>query len=88
MMAAVENDVETQQKGCVLVFYLSSPLTWAFPTHSDREKSRRILIVFPLRVSAFHICLPDNPAFSLLKAAVMASIAPEARTRMRFHSGE
>jgi hypothetical protein len=84
---AVAEDVETQQKGCVLVFFQSNPMTRVFSARSEREESRRNMSVFPIRVSAIHTCLPDNPAFSLIKAAVMASLNPEIRTRMRFHSG-
>jgi hypothetical protein len=87
-LMAVAEDVETQQKGCVLVFYQSNPSIRVFSTRSLREETRQTLSVFPIRVCALHTCLPDNPAFSLVKAAVMASSTPEVRTRLRFHSGE
>jgi hypothetical protein len=85
---AAAGDVETQQKGMVGVFYQSNQSARTFDTISDRVETRRTFSCIPLRVSAVHVCVPDSPAFSLIKAVAMASVAPEVRLRMRFHSGE
>jgi hypothetical protein len=87
IMAAAE-DVETQQKGLVVINYQLNPFSRIFANKSEREEARRTMSCFPIRVSAIHLCLPDNPAFSVIRAVVMASATPEVRTRMRFHSGK
>jgi hypothetical protein len=85
-MAAAE-DVETQQKGMCAIFYQSNPLSRIFATSSDRANSREYMSVYPIRVTAFHVCLPNNPGFSFIKAVAMACATPEVRARMRFHLG-
>jgi hypothetical protein len=86
-MAAAE-DVETQQKGFAGIYYQSNPQSKLLSSSSEREEARRIHRFFPIRVSSFHVCLPDSPAFSFVKAVAMAATTPEVRTRMRFHIGE
>jgi hypothetical protein len=81
-------DLETQQKGLVALFYQSDQSARTFVNRSDREETRRTFSCLPCRVSAFHICLPNSPAFSLIKAVAMASATPEVRMRARFHTGE
>jgi hypothetical protein len=81
-------DVETQQKGLVILFFQQNLSTQLFASRTQREVSRQMLNVFPIRISSMHICLPNNPAFSFIKSAAMAAAPPEVRARMRFHLGE
>jgi hypothetical protein len=81
-------DIETQQKGFCGVFYQSNPSAMTFKSRSDRDLMRRTLLWYPVRFSAMHVCLPNHPAFSVVKTLAMASASLEVRARMRFHTGE
>ena len=77
-------DVETQQKGLISVFW---PETHNFPDKREAEEAERIFAAVPIRITALHQCLPDSPAARLVKAVISLSLDVETRTRMKFHSG-
>ena len=78
-------DVETQQRGLVSVFW---PQHHNFPDKREVEEAERVFEAVPSRITALHQCLPDTPAARLVKAVVSLSLDLESRTRMKFHSGE
>jgi hypothetical protein len=87
-MALIEDDIETQQKGTVAIFYQSNPLTKILQNREERAMVRRLLSCIPMRFSGCHICLPDSPLFSLVKAVGLAAADPPIRARFRFHKGK
>lgn len=78
-------DVETQQKGLVSIFW---PETHTMPDKREVEEAERVFAAVPIRITALHQCLPDTPAARLVKAVVAISLDVETRTRMKFHSGK
>jgi hypothetical protein len=87
-MAVVEEDVETQRKGSVGVFYQSNPMTKVLSSGEERDMFRRLLSCLPMRYSGCHVCLPNSPLFSFVKAVGLAAVGPAIRARTRFHKGE
>jgi hypothetical protein len=87
-MALVEEDVETQQKGTVAIFYQCNPLTKVLSRSEERAMVRRLLSGLPMRFSSCHVCLPNSPLLSLVKAMVLATVDTAKRARTRFHKGE
>jgi hypothetical protein len=77
-------DVETQQRGLISIFW---PQNHNFPAKREAEEGERIFAAVPYRSTALHQCLPDTPASRLVKAVVILALGVEARTRMKFHSG-
>jgi hypothetical protein len=87
-MAIVDEDVETQQKGTVGVFYQSNVMTKVLSSREERAMVRCLLSCLPMRFSSCHVCLPDSPLFSIVKAVGLAMGGPDIRARTRFHLGK
>jgi hypothetical protein len=87
MNMATSEDVETQQKGLVGIFYQMNPSTRVMFETEERAMIRRIINCIPLRYSGCHMCLPDSPVFSFVKAVGLAAAGPAIRKRFRFHFG-
>jgi hypothetical protein len=87
-MAVVEEDVETQRKGTVGVLYQSNPMTKVLSSGEERGMFRHVLSCLPTRYSGCHVCLPNSPLFSVVRAVGLAAAGPVIRAIIRFHKGE
>mmetsp|Transcript_7848 Transcript_7848/g.13889 ORF Transcript_7848/g.13889 Transcript_7848/m.13889 type:complete len:481 (-) Transcript_7848:41-1483(-) len=88
LMAAAE-DEETQKKGLVFFFYQMDSSSMVFHDEQEQVMFSRLFESVPLRVSALHMCLPDDasPQILQVKHRAMRSFGPVARVRARFHVG-
>lgn len=54
----------------------------------ERKGFLRFFEAVPLRWSGFHLCIPNNPAYNLMKGLMLTVIPKEMRRITRIHSGE
>jgi hypothetical protein len=86
---AVSEDEDTQKKGVVIILFQNDPSTQIFSRAAERGMFHRLCDTMPLRVSAVHICLPNDESEKCqrLKSNAMDTFGNEARKRLRFHYG-
>ena len=79
-------DLTTQRNGVVSLGFFS---------YDDNDlliMERKGFVKFfqavPLRWSGFHLCVPNNPAFNVMKGLMLSVIPKEMRRITRVHSGE
>jgi hypothetical protein len=80
-------DIETQQKGVISIFWPSFESAHKFPDKREATEAERVFDAIPTRIAALHQCCPDTPAFRLMKAVVILTLSVETRIRMKFHTG-
>ena len=88
LLAAAE-DEDTQKKGLVTVHFHSDPASHHLSQSEERVMFHRLCDTLPLRVSAAHVCLPNDESekFRQFKTWVTDSVGNETRKRLRFHYG-
>jgi hypothetical protein len=82
----LSEDPETQRLGMVKILCLHN----AYSNLFDPEDNRRISLMLtgmPLKVSAVHICLPENPLLHAARATLLLIIGAKNRKRVRIHVG-
>lgn len=89
MIWVLGEDIDVQRKGIVV-------LSW-FDSSFDVIKSNRMnsyanfeyesTILLSVRSAAFHVCLPDTPAFRLMLAVIKLRIGAPLRIRLKAHFG-
>jgi hypothetical protein len=83
-------DVETQQKGLVVLMFPGDSARETFlrlPRAQVISDSIRMQSSFPHRFAAAHACLPDAPLFSIWRAIAAVASTDEVRVRIRFSVG-
>lgn len=78
-------DLTTQRNGVVSLGFFSYGNNDLLVM--EREGFLRFFEAVPLRWSGFHICIPNNPAFKILKGLMLTVIPKEMRRITRVHSG-
>lgn len=93
MSMVVSEDVESQQKGVVLVVWPGgSGNDWKFEQARNPRAYYLLKIrheVIPMRFAAYHYCMPDNPVFRLIRSFAVLFMGMDGRlkNRMRLHIG-
>lgn len=83
------DDVETQLKGIVVIIWPVSDITQHLHNKDDMMKlQKKILKGSPVRVCAFHFCVPDSPIFHLLRTIFTLTLDRDKRSRLKFHVGQ
>lgn len=90
VLRMVKDDIDTQRKGAILLFWMHEIRIDDFKTRSYVHK--KLVPALPLRASAFHLFLPSDiigneRLMQLGKAMYMLAIGAELRQRLRVHSG-
>lgn len=87
-MAQVMNqDLESQQKGFVLVMFSGDHAGFKLPNEGDDRAAKQLQESFPIRYSALHGCFPDTPVFRIMQAIQTLASSKDHRLRLRFHVG-
>lgn len=79
-------DLTTQRNGVVSLGFFSHDNNDLLVF--ERKGFLRFFEAVPLRWSGFHLCIPNNPAYNILKGLMLSVIPKEMRRIMRVHSGE
>jgi hypothetical protein len=87
VLTSSAEDVETQRKGLVMVIYQPAQNAKVCTHPQERENVFRIMETIPVRISAVHLCIPDNSISRMIKAVMLVAIGPDRRARTRFHKG-
>ena len=90
VLRMVKDDIDTQRKGAIVLFWMHEISIDDFKTRSYVHK--KLVPALPLRASAFHLFLPSDiigneRLMQLGKAMYMLAIGTELRSRLRVHSG-
>eukprot|EP00531_Pseudo-nitzschia_arenysensis_P003655 CAMPEP_0116122170 /NCGR_PEP_ID=MMETSP0329-20121206/4074_1 /TAXON_ID=697910 /ORGANISM="Pseudo-nitzschia arenysensis, Strain B593" /LENGTH=500 /DNA_ID=CAMNT_0003616005 /DNA_START=279 /DNA_END=1780 /DNA_ORIENTATION=- len=78
-------DLTTQRNGVVSLGFFSYDNNDLLVM--ERKGFLRFFQAVPLRWSGFHLCIPNNPAFNLIKGLMLTVIPKEMRRITRLHSG-
>jgi hypothetical protein len=84
----VAEDVETQRKGVVFCIWPEGTKTLIISDLDEQKGIQRMMSALPIRISAAHICLPEEPISQLLQALLLLSMPKDERTRTRMHIGK
>mmetsp|Transcript_22607 Transcript_22607/g.42049 ORF Transcript_22607/g.42049 Transcript_22607/m.42049 type:complete len:334 (+) Transcript_22607:536-1537(+) len=78
-----------KRKDLSFFFYQMDSSSMVFHDEQEQVMFSRLFESVPLRVSALHMCLPDDasPQILQVKHRAMRSFGPVARVRARFHVG-
>ena len=76
----LSEDEETQKQGFVT---LAWPLK---PSLLKKQQSSAVISAFPIRVTAFHVCLEDNIGANV--ALRLLDVLPQVKMRAKIHVGE
>lgn len=79
-------DLTTQRNGVVSVGFFSYDDNDLLIM--ERKGFLRFFQAVPLRWSGFHLCIPNNPAFNVIKGLMLTVIPKDMRLITRVHSGE
>ena len=86
------DDVESQQKGIVLIVWpnpdIAKSLKLRYPINNGGRLFQMVLQCAPMRVAACHFCAPPNDPFFRILYSVLALCSGGTRSRLNFHSGE
>jgi len=82
-------DFETQLKGVIVIIWpIPSVAMKHMKNNPELIKSNQVrLLGIPIRVCAFHFCIPDNPFAHALKIFAM-TLDKKGRSRLKFHVGQ
>jgi hypothetical protein len=86
LMWVAGEDVETQRRGLVVIFWPS--INTVIMERNWVENGQKTVQGFPLRGVALHMCLANTFAFRMLKAQIGLAIPKEVRRRFQFHLGK
>jgi hypothetical protein len=88
----LSDDIECQINGAVLIcFPLNETRQGKFPV---MDKSVKMVLdtigqrISPIRISAVHICIPDDPWFSVGASIALRAFPKQFRIRTRVHTGK
>lgn len=86
--AAISDDETTQMNGAVNLTFLSltEKTTVRYDT-TEHRIIRKFSYCAPVRYTAMHFCMPNEPVYRFIKTLVHALIRPEMRATARFHTG-
>lgn len=90
MWAAVDyNDVETQQRGVVVVIWPVSDVAMNQLKNKEQfiEKQKNYFKGSPVRVCAYHFCVPDRPFFHFLRMIFAYSLENNEVSKLKYHVG-
>jgi len=92
-MWIASDDVETQQKGIVMVVWpnsnISKSIKLQYPINRGGALFQDVFACVPMRVAAIHFCAPSNdPFFQVLRGVLALSLMGGKRSRLIFHLGE
>jgi hypothetical protein len=90
MFYVVTDDVETQRRGVVFIIWPgpTNDLKLSFPDKKEHITGARIFEAAPIRMCAFHFCIRDGPAATMIKAGLTLMMGEDNRSRIRFDSGK
>jgi hypothetical protein len=86
--AAISDDETTQINGATSVVFFN--LTEKSVIKYDKTEQRiirKMTNCVPVRWTAMHFCMPNEPVYNFFKTVVHALIRPEMRASTRFHTG-
>mmetsp|Transcript_5212 Transcript_5212/g.15226 ORF Transcript_5212/g.15226 Transcript_5212/m.15226 type:complete len:571 (+) Transcript_5212:512-2224(+) len=86
LMKILENDVQAQTRGMVVVGYIIDCPTLDLFGMDVNEPLTVLTKALPVRFSAFHLCY-DNPALNVLLSTILLAMPKEIRVRHRTHFG-
>jgi hypothetical protein len=80
-------DVESQRKGCVFVFWPgSATYNPSLPDPREHIEGAKVNSAVPFRPVAYHVCYPDTYVYRIIRSALTLMFGG-SRARMRFHTG-
>mmetsp|Transcript_13006 Transcript_13006/g.32830 ORF Transcript_13006/g.32830 Transcript_13006/m.32830 type:complete len:651 (-) Transcript_13006:320-2272(-) len=86
--AAISDDETTQINGAVcLVFFSLNEKTSVRYDSIEHRIIRKFTNCAPVRYTAMHFCMPNEPVYKFFKTVVHALIQPQMRASTRFHIG-
>mmetsp|Transcript_11103 Transcript_11103/g.26672 ORF Transcript_11103/g.26672 Transcript_11103/m.26672 type:complete len:701 (-) Transcript_11103:38-2140(-) len=86
--AAISDDETTQINGATNLTFLSiSEKSVIRYDKSEQHIIKKMTNCAPVRYTAMHFCMPDEPVYFFFKTIVHSLIAPEMRASTRFHTG-
>lgn len=86
--AAIADDKTTQMNGAVTIVFLSlSEKTAVRYDSTEHRIIRKFANCAPVRYTAMHFCMPNEPVYRFFKTLIHALIRPEMRATTRFHNG-
>jgi hypothetical protein len=81
-------DVESQRKGVVFVFWPgSATYNASLPDPKEHIEGSKVAEAVPFRPVAYHVCFPDTSVFRIIRSALTLMFGGN-RLRMRFHNGK
>ena len=89
LLWTMSEDVESQRKGATKLIWCINNFPRTFPKMENVEYGTRTLNAMPIRISAFHFCVPDHPFFHIMRS-MYALIMQRSNYlfRLQFHVGE
>jgi hypothetical protein len=91
LFTAMAEDVETQKKGQVSIYFYGSEDLLTLSREKDNELFKTLVEGIPVRYTACHICLSSGSsglALALARAFVYFAVATkDRRPRIKFHNG-
>ena len=90
MYYALSDDIESQQKGIVLLSWIGSNKIAAPASATWWENTRlfsKLNIGAPIRVCSVHFCMPDNHIFYLIRSMQAITFFSNDKSRIKFHVG-
>jgi len=86
--AAISDDETTQINGATsLVFFSLNEKSVIKYDKCEQRIIRKMTNCVPVRYTAMHFCMPNEPVYNFFKTIVHALIRPEMRASTRFHTG-
>jgi hypothetical protein len=87
--SVLAGDVTTQRLGVVSLASFTSGAEESMKKEGRTisKQIKRFLAVVPLRWSAAHLCIPDDPMHHLIKAMVLFFLGLNGRRMLRIHTG-
>lgn len=86
--AAISDDETTQINGATsLVFFSLNEKSVIKYDKVEQRIIRKMTNCVPVRYTAMHFCMPNEPIYNFFKTIVHALIRPEMRASARFHTG-
>ena len=86
--APIADDETTQINGAAsIVFFSPNEKIVVKYDYTEHQILRKFTSCAPVRYTALHFCMPNEPIFNFLKTVINALIRPEMRASSRFHRG-
>jgi len=91
LLWVASEDLETQSKGVVCVLWPVNDIALRHIQNKELlmlETQKKRTTGGPVRVCAFHFCVPDNPFYHALKVVFTMTLDKPFRSRLKFHVGQ